>query len=68
MSNTNWPNHITITNSKRDPKPRTEGSWWMECPTHKALGDRARELFPNATCNDTFSGVLYLAAEKHGIL
>jgi hypothetical protein len=58
-------NHISIPSSKRDPKPRTDGSWWLQCKTHEELGAKARELFPNATCNETFSGVtLQIAADN----
>jgi hypothetical protein len=57
--------HIVISSSKRDPKPRTDGSWWLQCKTHEELGAKARELFPNATCNETFSGVtLQIAADN----
>ncbi len=59
--------HISIPSSKRDPKPRTEGSWWLGLD-RTDLNAKAIELFPNATCNDHFSGVLYLAAEKHGLV
>ena len=67
MTNTNWPNHITITNSKRDPKPRTEGSWWIG-KSREELNKTAHELFPAATTGETFSGIGYLAAEKHGLV
>ena len=71
MTDVHYAGHIAIPSSKRDPKPTptVDGrSWWERHPTHESLGAEARERFPNATCRETFSGVLYLAAEKHGLV
>jgi hypothetical protein len=57
-------NHISIPSSKRDPKPRTDSSWWLGLGREE-LNAKACELFPNATCNETFSGVtLQIAADN----
>ncbi len=67
MSNPDWPNHITITGPKRDPKP-TGGSWWLEHDTPESLGAEARKRFPNATHGLEARGVELMFMKKNGNL
>jgi len=67
MTDVHYAGHIAIPSSKRDPRPRTEGSWWIG-KSREDLNRTAHELWPNATAGESYSGVLYLAAEKHGLV